>query len=84
MSDKERRLTENYRHLHTLIRTATKGKRDHLEDVDACGRITVTRSERNRMGWHGLDSSGSGHGAVEGSCEHGNEPSGSIKCWETL
>jgi hypothetical protein len=19
---------------------------------------------------------------VEGSCEHGNEPSGSIKCWE--
>jgi hypothetical protein len=21
-------------------------------------------------------------GTVEGSCEHGNEPSGSIKCWE--
>jgi hypothetical protein len=21
---------------------------------------------------------------VEGSCEHGNEPSGSMKCWETL
>jgi hypothetical protein len=21
---------------------------------------------------------------VEGSCEHGNEPSGSIKCWEVL
>jgi hypothetical protein len=21
---------------------------------------------------------------VEGSCEHGNEPSGSIKCWEIL
>jgi hypothetical protein len=20
----------------------------------------------------------------EGSCEHGNEPSGSIKCWEIL
>jgi hypothetical protein len=20
----------------------------------------------------------------EGSCEHGNEPSGSIKCWEVL
>jgi hypothetical protein len=19
---------------------------------------------------------------VEGSCEHGNEPSGSVKCWE--
>jgi hypothetical protein len=23
-------------------------------------------------------------GPVEGSCEHGNEPSGSIKCWEIL
>jgi hypothetical protein len=21
---------------------------------------------------------------VEGSCEHGNEPTGSIKCWEVL
>jgi hypothetical protein len=21
---------------------------------------------------------------VEGSCEHGNEPSGAIKCWEIL
>jgi hypothetical protein len=21
---------------------------------------------------------------VEGSCEHGNEPSGSLKCWEIL
>jgi hypothetical protein len=21
---------------------------------------------------------------MEGSCEHGNEPSGSIKCWEAL
>jgi hypothetical protein len=22
--------------------------------------------------------------AEEGSCEHGNEPSGSVKCWEVL
>jgi hypothetical protein len=29
-----------------------------------------------------LDLSGSGCGAVESTCEHGNEPSGSIKCWE--
>jgi hypothetical protein len=27
-----------------------------------------------------LDSSGSGYGPVLGSCEHGNESSGSIKC----
>jgi hypothetical protein len=31
------------------------------------------------MGWYG-----SGYGPMEGSCEHGNEPSGSIKCWEIL
>ena len=36
------------------------------------------------MGWHGLDSSGSGKGLVEDSCEHGNKPSGSIKYWEVL
>jgi hypothetical protein len=36
------------------------------------------------MEWIGLDSYGSGYGPVEGSCEHGIEPSGSIKCWEVL
>jgi hypothetical protein len=36
------------------------------------------------IGWSGLDWSGSGDGPVEGSCEHGNELSGSIRCWEFL
>jgi len=37
------------------------------------------------MGWgHRLDRSGSGKGQVEGACECGNEPSGSIKCGEFL
>jgi hypothetical protein len=31
-----------------------------------------------------LDRSGSRQGPVEGSCEGGNKPSGSIKCWEIL
>jgi hypothetical protein len=31
-----------------------------------------------------LDRSGSGYGPVEGSCEGGNELSGSIKYWEIL
>jgi hypothetical protein len=31
------------------------------------------------MGRCGLDSSGSRQGPVAGCCEHGNEPSGSIK-----
>jgi hypothetical protein len=39
---------------------------------------------RERMGWYGLDRSGLGQGPVEGSCEHGDEPSDSIKCWEVL
>jgi hypothetical protein len=36
------------------------------------------------MGSYGLDSYNSGYGPVEGSCEHCNEPYGSIKCWEIL
>jgi hypothetical protein len=36
------------------------------------------------MGWYGLDRSGSGQGPVKGSCDHGDEPSGSIKCWDVL
>ena len=33
---------------------------------------------------HGLDRSGSGLGQVLGTCECGNEPSGSIQCGEFL
>jgi hypothetical protein len=36
------------------------------------------------MVWYGLGRSGSGSGPVEGSCEPGNEPSGSVKWWEVL
>jgi hypothetical protein len=36
------------------------------------------------MGWYVLDWSGSGYGPVEGSREHGDKPSGSIKRWEVF
>ena len=36
------------------------------------------------MRGHRLDRSGSGQGQVAGSCEYGDEPSGSIKCEEFL
>jgi hypothetical protein len=36
------------------------------------------------MAWCGLNWSGSGKGQVRSSCECGNEPSVSIKCWETI
>jgi hypothetical protein len=37
-------------------------------------------------GWDGVDWTGlaQDRDQLEGSCEHGNEPSGSIKCWEVL
>jgi hypothetical protein len=38
--------------------------------------------KRDRMGWYGLDRSGLEQGPVESSCEHCDEPSGSLKCWE--
>jgi hypothetical protein len=44
----------------------------------------VDNIKMERMGWYGLDLSGSGQVPVEGSCEHSNEPLGSIKCWEIL
>jgi hypothetical protein len=31
-----------------------------------------------------MDSSGSGYGQVEISCEHGNKFSGTVECWEFL
>jgi hypothetical protein len=38
------------------------------------------------VGWgrHGLDQSGPGYGQVVGSCKHGDELLGSIKCREFL
>jgi hypothetical protein len=52
---------------------------DHWEDLGVDGRITLrwTLGSRDRLGE--LDSAGSGDGPVTGFCEHGNEPSGSIK-----
>jgi hypothetical protein len=36
------------------------------------------------MRWYGFDGFGSGSVPEEGSCEHDNELSGSIKFWEFL
>jgi hypothetical protein len=37
------------------------------------------KMDLREMGWDGLDRYGSGYRSVEGSFEHGDEPSGSIK-----
>jgi hypothetical protein len=38
------------------------------------------KMDLREIGWDGVD----GYGPVEGSCEHGIEPSASIKCWEVF
>jgi hypothetical protein len=43
-----------------------------------------TKIDHEDMGWYGLDLSGSGQGPVDGSCDHGNERSASIKYCEIL
>lgn len=44
--------------------------------------INVLWKARRR--WYGLGGSGSGYGTVKGSCERGNEPTGTTKCWEVI
>ena len=54
--------------------------KDDLEDTGVNGRIIINRIFERLDGGHRLDRSGSGQGQVAGSCEYGDEPSGSIKC----
>jgi hypothetical protein len=51
---------------------------DHLKEVGILDRVQSSVSYRKRMGGYILHSSGSVYGPVAGSCEHGNETSGSI------
>jgi hypothetical protein len=62
-----------------LVRDLRTG--DHLEDPRVDGRIILGWIFNK---WSGLDWYGSGERQVAGSCECGNEHSGSIKCGEFL
>jgi len=53
-----------------------KQGQNHLEDLAVDGRIL---NVSYKIGW-GVERSDSGWGQLVGICEHGNEPSGSIKC----
>jgi hypothetical protein len=44
------------------------------------GMIILRWIKGSEMWGYGLDRAGSGQGQVAGTCECGNEPSGSIKC----
>jgi hypothetical protein len=49
-------------------------------------KITNLVMDVREIGWDGVDwiDMVQDRGPVEGSCEHGIEPSGSIKCWGVL
>jgi hypothetical protein len=44
------------------------------------------KMDLREIGWGGMDwiDLTQDRDPVEGSCEHGNEPSGFIKCWEVI
>jgi hypothetical protein len=59
-------------------------KRGHMEELGVDGKMILEWILGNRAGRCGLYSSGSGQGPKAGSCEHGNESSGSIRSREFL
>jgi hypothetical protein len=59
-------------------------ERDHWRDPGVDGRIILRRFFRTWVVGVRLDFAGSGYRQVAGTCECGNEPSGSIKCREFL
>jgi hypothetical protein len=71
------------RHAYRILVGKPEGKRP-LEDLDVGGQIIVTwiLEAQDGMIWTGF--MWLRIGQVEGPCEHGNEPSGSIKFWEIL
>ena len=58
--------------------------RSHVKDTGINGRVILSWIFRKWDEGYGPDCSGSGKGQVSGTCECGNEPSGSIKCGEFL
>jgi hypothetical protein len=55
-------------------------REDHLKDPGVDGRIILKWIFEKLDVANGLGRSGSGQGQETGSCECGDEPSGSIKC----
>jgi hypothetical protein len=51
-----------------------------------CRWVDNIKMDLREIGWKGMDwiDPAQDMGQLEGSCEHCNEPSGSIKCWEVL
>jgi hypothetical protein len=67
--------------LHNLYSSPSIVRMIKLRRMRWAGHAAGIVAKRNTymMRWHGLDRCGRGQGPVEGSYEHCNEPSGSVK-----
>jgi len=70
--------------MHIKFWSEIRKGRDYSEDPDVNGRIVLEWILRIYGGKLRTGSYGLGQEPVAGSCEHGNEPSGSIKPGEFL
>jgi hypothetical protein len=76
-------LMEKTRNVYKTVVGKPKGRRP-LGALRRSWKDSI-RMDLREIGWESrLDSSGSGEGPVAGSCEHGNETSGSIKAGNFL
>jgi hypothetical protein len=72
------------RNVYRLLVGKPEGKRPQgNQDVDGWIMLGWILERWNRVIWTGLVC-GSGEEQGESSCEFGIEPSGSMKCWETI
>jgi hypothetical protein len=46
--------------------------------------VDIIKIVLREKGWHSMDWIDLAQVPVEGPCEHGDEPSSSLKCWEAL
>jgi hypothetical protein len=63
-------------HIYRILARKPEGKRP-------LGRPRLCLDDSIEMDWVGcgLDLPSSGYGPVAGSCDHGNEIQGAVKCW---
>jgi hypothetical protein len=71
------------RNVHRLLVEKPEGKRP-LGRPRCRWTNNINMDPIDRIVWCGLDWTGSGWGQMESYFKHGNERSGSIKCWETI
>jgi hypothetical protein len=76
-------LIDDNRGVYGVLVRKSEG-RSHVKDTGINGRVILSWIFRKWDEGYRPDCSGSGKGQVSGTCECGNEPSGSIKCGEFL